>query len=68
MFRAVVEDFAAAPPRWAVIDRLTAIEPCGEEFRFLDYFQRSPVFAAAWSRYRFIAERNGFFIYRRTDQ
>ena len=67
MFRTVAEDFATAPPRWAVIDRLTAIEPCGEEFRFLDYFQRNPVFAATWSRYRLIAERNGFLIYRRAD-
>jgi hypothetical protein len=68
MFRTVAEDFAAAPPRLAVIDRLTAIEPCGGEFNFLDYFQRNPVFAATWSRYRLIAERNGFRIYRRADE
>jgi hypothetical protein len=67
IYRTVAEDFARAPPAAVVIDRQPGIPWCGEEFDFLAYFRRHPLFAEVWSHYRLAAEWDRYRLYTRKD-
>jgi dolichyl-phosphate-mannose-protein mannosyltransferase len=67
VFQSVVEDFAADPPKVAVIDVIPGIVWCGKEFDLLEYFKQDPRFAGTWSRYEFFAESDALRLYRRID-
>ena len=40
---------------------------CGEEFDFIAYFSRNPLFAEVWSHYRLSAEWDRYQVYTRKD-
>jgi hypothetical protein len=67
VFQSVANDLAADPPKVVVIDRIPGVPWCGEEFDFLVYFRRNPVFAAIWPRYQLVDERDALLFYVRRD-
>ncbi|MGA3309646.1 MAG: hypothetical protein ABSD08_13670 [Xanthobacteraceae bacterium] len=67
VFETVAEEFAADPPKVVVIDQITGMALCGNQFNLLEYFKRHPRFASTWSRYAFFAESNGLDLYRRVE-
>jgi hypothetical protein len=67
LFLTVTEEFAADPPKVVAIDQIPGIPECGKEFDLIEYFKRSPRFAATWSRYAMFAETSGLDLYRRAD-
>jgi hypothetical protein len=67
VFRTVAEDFARAPPAAVVVDRSPGIPWCGEEFDFINYFIRHPLFAEVWSHYQLTAEWDRYRVYTRKD-
>ncbi len=67
VFRTVAEDFARAPPAAVVVDRTPGIPWCGEEFDFINYFTRHPLFAEVWSHYQLTAEWDRYRVYTRKD-
>jgi hypothetical protein len=67
VFRTVAEDFARAPPAAVVVDRSPGIPWCGEEFDFIGYFIRHPLFAEVWSHYQLTAEWDRYRLYTRKD-
>ncbi len=67
VFRTVAEDFARAPPAAVVVDRQPGIPWCGEEFNFIDYFKRHPLFAEVWSHYQLSAQWDRYLVYTRKD-
>ncbi len=67
VFRTVAEDFARAPPAAVVVDRTPGIPWCGEEFDFIHYFIRHPLFAEVWSHYQLTAEWDRYRVYTRKD-
>jgi hypothetical protein len=67
LFQTVAEEFAADPPKVVAIDQIPGIPECGRVFDLLEYFKRSPRFAAAWPRYAFFAQSSGLDLYRRVD-
>ncbi|GGC40951.1 hypothetical protein GCM10011504_19220 [Siccirubricoccus deserti] len=67
VYRTVAEDFARAPPAAILVSRNPGIPRCGEEFDFLDYFSRHPLFAETLRRYRPVAEIEGYRLLRRED-
>lgn len=67
VYRTVAEDFAKAPPAAVVVDRQPGILWCGEEFDFVAYFIRNPLFAQIWSHYRLSAEWDRYRVYIRKD-
>jgi len=67
VFRTVAEDFTAARPEAVVIDKDPGIPWCGEEFDFLAYFHRNPLFAGTWSHYQLAEEWKRYRFYIRKD-
>jgi hypothetical protein len=67
VFRTVAEDFARAPPEAVLVDRTPGIPWCGEEFDFVRYFIRHPLFAEVWSHYQLTAEWDRYRLYTRKD-
>jgi hypothetical protein len=67
VYRTVAEDFARAPPAAVLVDRNPGIPWCGEEFDFLAYFTRHPLFAEVWSHYQLAAEWDRYRLYTRKD-
>jgi hypothetical protein len=67
VYRTVAEDFAKAPPAAVVVDRQPGILWCGEEFDFLAYFGRHPLFAEVWSHYQLTATWDRYRVYTRKD-
>jgi hypothetical protein len=67
VYRTVAEDFARAPPAAVLVSRHTAIPRCGEDFRFLDYFGRHPLFAETFQRYTRVVEIGSYLLYLRED-
>ncbi|MSP04926.1 MAG: hypothetical protein EXR05_06745 [Acetobacteraceae bacterium] len=67
VYRTVAEDFARAPPAVVVVDRQPGIPWCGEEFSFIGYFGRHPLFAEVWSHYQLTAERGRYLVFTRKD-
>ncbi|HEX3350538.1 MAG TPA: hypothetical protein VHS58_20810 [Acetobacteraceae bacterium] len=65
VFRDVSAAFAAHPPAAVVVDKQPGIPWCGSEFDFLAYFERNPVFAAAFSHYRLDTEWDRYLVYVR---
>ncbi len=67
-YRGVAEDFAAAPPDAVLVLADPRLPRCaGEEFDFLAYFSRQPLFAATFRRYHPVAELHGYRLFRRED-
>ncbi len=67
MFRTVAEDFARAPPAAVVVDKEPGIPWCGEEFNFIAYFTRHPLFAEVWSHYQLAASWGRYQVFTRKD-
>jgi hypothetical protein len=67
VYRTVAEDFARNPPAAVVVDRQPGIPWCGEEFDFIAYFVRHPLFAEVWSHYQLSAEWDRYRVYTRKD-
>ena len=67
MFRTVAEDFARAPPAAVVVDKQPGIPWCGEQFDFIAYFTRHPLFAEVWSHYRLAASWGRYQVFTRKD-
>ena len=67
VYRTVAEDFARAPPAVVVVDRQPGIPWCGEEFSFIAYFTRHPLFAEVWSHYQPTAEWGRYQVFTRKD-
>jgi hypothetical protein len=65
VYHGVPEDFAAARPALVLVDTSTGIPDCGGRFSYLAYFQRNPLFAAAWREYRLAEAWGRFQIYVR---
>jgi hypothetical protein len=66
VFRTVASDFATEAPSLLIFDRNPGIPFCqGEEFHFLKYFMRNPVFAEAFSAYEPLFTFDRYTIYRR---
>jgi len=67
LYRTVAEDFARTPPAAVVVDKQPGIPWCGEEFDFIAYFSRHPLFAELWSHYRLAAEWDRYRVFVRRD-
>jgi hypothetical protein len=67
VFRTVAEDFARDPPAAVLVDRSPGIPWCGEEFDFIRYFTRHPLFAEVWSHYQLTAEWDRYRLYTLKD-
>lgn len=67
MFRTVAEDFARAPPAAVVVDMEPGIPWCGEQFSFVAYFTRHPLFAEVWSHYHLAASWGRYQVFTRKD-
>jgi len=67
VYRTVAEDFARTPPAAVVIDLRPGIPWCGEEFSFIAYFSRHPLFAEVWSHYQLTGEWERYRVYTRQD-
>lgn len=67
VYRTVAEDFARTPPAAVVVDLRPGIPWCGEEFSFIGYFSRHPLFAEVWSHYKLTGEWDRFRVYTRQD-
>ena len=67
IYRTVAEDFARAPPAAVLVDMDPGIPWCGSQFDFVAYFQRHPLFAEVWSRYRLAAEWGRYRLYTPKD-
>lgn len=67
VYRAVAEDFDRRRPPVLIIDRWSGIPWCGEEFDFLAYFMRHPLFAEAFSHYRESRQYDRYRIFTRID-
>jgi hypothetical protein len=67
VYRTVAEDFARAPPAAVLVSSNPGIPWCGQEFNFIDYFSRHPLFAETWQRYRLGGTIEGYRIYVRED-
>ncbi len=67
MYRTVAEDAAAAPPSVILVSRVPGIPWCGQEFDFIEYFSRHPLFAELWTHYRQAATVEQYSIYVRED-
>jgi hypothetical protein len=67
VYRTVAEDFARAPPAVVLVDQSPGIPWCGEEFSFIAYFSRHPLFAEVFSHYAKTARWGRYDIYTRKD-
>ncbi len=67
MYRTVAEDAAKAPPSVILVSRIPGIPWCGQEFDFIEYFSRHPLFAELWTHYRQVATVDQYSIYVRED-
>lgn len=68
VFRTTAEDFAARPPSAVLVSRRTAIPNCGgQPFDYLDYFNRHPLFAATFARYREAGELGVYRLFLREE-
>ena len=67
VYRTVAEDFARTPPAAVVVDLRPGIPWCGEEFSFISYFSRHPLFAEVWSHYRLTGQWDRYRVYTRQD-
>ena len=67
VYRTVAEDFARTPPAAVVVDLRPGIPWCGEEFSFIAYFSRHPLFAEVWSHYKLTGEWDRYRVYTRRD-
>jgi len=69
VFRSVAEDFARARPAAVIVDRYAGIADCdGVAFDFIAYFSRHPLFAEAWSHYRWAGGVGRFSLFSRADR
>ena len=68
VYRTVAEDFARAPPAAVLVSRAGGMPACGgQEFDFVAYFSRHPLFAETWLRYRLSGEIEGYRLYVREN-
>jgi hypothetical protein len=67
MYRTVAEDFARAPPSAILLSTIPGIRWCGEEFSFVDFFSRHPLFAQMWGQYREVASVDHYRLLVRED-
>jgi len=66
VFRTVAMDFARELPDLLIADRVAGIPRCrGDEFQYLDYFSRNPLFAKTLERYEFFTAIERYEILRR---
>jgi len=68
VYRTVAEDFARAPPSAVLVSRRSGMPACGgQQFDFIAYFSRHPLFAETWLRYRPAGEIEGYRLYVREN-
>lgn len=67
MYRTVAEDLARAPPSAILLSTIPGIAWCGEEFDFVAFFSRHPLFAQIWREYRQVAAVDHYRLLVRDD-
>jgi len=66
VFEAYIEDFAREKPDLLLVDRIAGVPRCqGREFDYLEYFQQSPAFVAAFQSYEHLMDLDRYRIFRR---
>jgi hypothetical protein len=65
MYSTVGEDFDRRPPRAVLVTRFAHMRGCGDRFDLIEYFNRNPLFARHWPRYRLVGEMEGYRLFVR---